>query len=181
MEQSKNTFSGELESPYRLGARRGVAFGFWLCAMMFAFLYSVQLPILSFVAILMFAAVPFIIYKLLRKTYLHENCMTTLSGLWMQGIVIFACGAAICASVSVVYMKWLNPQYIYTMMTRAIDFYGAMEEPRAREVADLLQKLIDMKAVPTAAAVAMEMLWLLIFSGSLLSLLMALLAKSKMR
>lgn len=39
--------------------------------------------------------------------------------------------------------------------------------------------MIDMHLVPSAVAIVVELIWLAIFSGSLVSLLMALLARSR--
>lgn len=168
-----------IQSPYRIGAERGLAFGMILCTMFFAYVYSTQVPFLSLVALGLFIFVPFWIYHRLRRTFVAESYATTLSGLWMQGIVIFACGSAICAAASIVYMKWIEPDFIINAVRQAISFYENSPTPRAAEVADILQRMIEIHAVPTPAAVAIEMLWLSIFSGSILSLLMALLARAR--
>ncbi|MDE6248082.1 MAG: hypothetical protein K2M29_00045, partial [Paramuribaculum sp.] len=60
-----------------------------------------------------------------------------------------------------------------------IEMYSTMDWERGQEAADMLQTLIDMKLVPSAMSVVMETVWLGVFSGSILSLLMGLLARAR--
>lgn len=168
-----------LASPYQLGARRGLPFGAILCAMFFAIVRSQVVPLLSLLAVVLFIAVPFVIYLWLRRTYVSERGMTTLSGLWMQGIMIFACGSMLCAAVSAAYLKWIEPEYISSIIHQAIDFYQGVGDDRADRVADMLERMVKAGAVPSGAYMAFEMMWLSIFSGSLLSLLLSLLAMAR--
>lgn len=169
----------QLTSPYSLGARRGLTFGVMLCAMFFAMVYAERAALLGLLAIVIFLSVPFFIYKALRHTYVEERGMTTLSGLWMQGIMIFACGSIICAAVTTVYMRWIEPTFVVDLVRRAADFYAAAGDPSAEEVATVLNRMIESHTLPSALSIAMEMTWLSIFSGSMLSLLMALLARAR--
>lgn len=169
----------QLSSPYQLGARRGASLGLALCVMFFAGIYSEAVPLLGIVSALIFIGVPFWIYRCLRSTYVADKGLTALSGLWMQGIVIFGGGSVILALVSTVYMKWVEPDFVINMIYRAIDTYSSIDDPQSEQVAEVLQRMVDAHAVPTASSIAMEIVWLSIFSGSMVSLLMALLAKMR--
>lgn len=168
-----------LASPYQLGARRGLPFGVLLCAMFLAMIWSQRVPLFSLLAVMLFIAVPFVIYLWLRRTYVSEHGMTTLSGLWMQGIMIFACGSMLCAAVSASYLRWIEPDYISSVIRQAIDFYQEVGDSRAEKVAEMLERMVKAGAVPSGAYMAFEMMWLSIFSGSLLSLLLSLLAMAR--
>lgn len=165
-------------SPYRRGADKGLYLGVWFCAMFFALVYSIEVPLLGFVALLLFAGVPFVEYRFLRRTYVEERGMTTLSGLWMQGIVTFGCGSLINAAVITVWLRWIRPDYIMERLNEAIEFYGAIDEPTAQQAADMLQRMVDARMVPTAVSIALETVWLAIFTGSILSLILSLLARA---
>lgn len=169
----------EFVSPYKRGADKGLYFGIWLTVMFFAVIFSVNVEILSFVAMLMFVATPVIVYRWLRQTYVAENGATPLSGLWMQGIMIFACGSLINALVATVYLKWVNPGYVMERINDAIAIYSALDDPTAREAADLMTRMVEAHAVPSIPAIAVEMVWIAIFTGSVLSLFLSLLARAR--
>lgn len=166
-------------SPYRRGADDGFIFGAMLCAMFFAGVYSFTVPLLGLVSFAIMLAVPFVIYRFLRRSYLADYGTTLLSSLWMQGIVTFACGCLISGLVAAVYLKWIDPDFMTERIREAIDFYRSSSWQSGEEMADVMERMIDANVMPSAVAMVVEMIWLGIFSGSLLSLLMALLARAR--
>ncbi len=168
-------------SPYRYGADQGLYFGLYLICLYGCGVMNITSPNLftSLAAMVLFFGVPFIIYYWLRRTYVESKGALQLSALWMQGIVIFICGTLISAVALVIYLKFINPTFIVDQMRILIDMYSTMDWERGQEAAEMLQNIIDMKMVPTAMSVVMETVWLGVFSGSLLSLLMGLLVKAR--
>ncbi len=166
-------------SPYRRGADDGFIFGVMLCVMFFAGVFSVSAPVLSVVALIIFIAVPFVIYTFLRRAYITDLYTTQLSSLWMQGIMTFICGSLIAGLVAVVYLKWINPDFIADRLQEAIDFYSGSGWQQGEEMADLLKNMVKAHVVPTPIQIVIEMIWLGVFSGSLLSLLMAVLVRAR--
>lgn len=166
-------------SPYRRGADDGFVFGLYLAATFLAMVLASRLPLLGLISLLMCAGVPVFIYIRLRRSFTADNGHTLLSSLWMQGIVTFACGSLIAGAVATAYLKWIEPDFIISKLREAIDFYAGSGWSRGEEVAETLRRMIDMHLVPSAVAIVVEFIWLSVFSGSLLSLLMALLARSR--
>lgn len=140
---------------------------------------STKLAFLGILSLLMAASVPFIIYKFLRRTYVEEYGTSTLSALWMQGIMIFVCGSLIHAIVAVVYLKWIEPDFIITQLRTAIRLYKESGTETGMEISDVLSRMIRVGAVPSTTSIVIETIWLAIFSGSMLSLLMSLLARAR--
>ncbi len=171
----------EAHSPYRYGADQGLYFGLYLICFYTCGLLNMTSPNLlySLGAMALFMGVPFLIYRWLRRTYVASRGRLPLSALWMQGIVIFICGTLIAALALVIYLKFINPTFIVDQMRVLIEMYSSMDWERGQEAADMLQTLIDMKLVPSAMSVVMETVWLGVFSGSILSLLMGLLARAR--
>lgn len=97
----------------------------------------------------------------------------------MQGIMTFICGSLIAGLVAVVYLKWINPDFIADRLQEAIDFYSGSGWQQGEEMADLLQNMVKAHVVPTPIQIVIEMIWLGVFSGSLLSLLMAVLVRAR--
>ncbi len=166
-------------SPYRRGADQGFFFGLYLSAMFIISAVSVKVQFLGIIPLIMAISVPFIIYRLLRRTYVEEYGTSTLSALWMQGIMIFICGSLIHAIVAVVYLKWIEPDFIITQLRSAIQFYKDSGTETGIQISDMLARMIRAGAVPSTTSIVIETIWLAIFSGSMLSLLMSILARAR--
>ena len=164
-------------SPYRRGAAQGLFFGIYLSILFLASVYSVSYPLMGLVGMLLVLGVPFYIYRCLRATFVADGGLTPFSSLWMQGIMVFLCGALIQGVVAVIYLKWVDPTFIITQLRTVISFYDGMPSPEAKEMAKVLSNMIEANLVPSAASMVVEMIFLSVFSGSLLSLLMSALAR----
>lgn len=136
-------------------------------------------PLLSMAALALMAGVPVVIYKFLRRSYVAEYGTTRFSALWMQGIVTFFCGSLILALVSFVFMRWIEPDYIESVMRQVVEVYGGASWPQGREAADVLQHALDAGLVPRAIQVSMELLWTGVFTGSILSIVVSLIVQAR--
>lgn len=173
-----NQLKTNTHSPYRRGADFGVYFGLYLTALFFASAFSISAPLLSFLSLVLIAGVPFVIYFMLRTSYRKDYCKTLFSSLWMEGIAIFFFGGLIASFVSVVYMRWINPDFINTQVDTLIDLYRSIDWDRGHEMADIFQRAREQHLLPSAIQITVDMLWLIVFSGSILSMLMALLVQA---
>lgn len=168
-----------LQSPLHSGARRGLALGAWLSCMFLLSVLGSGLPFASLLFVFMAIVVPVMVCRCLRATYVSDRGFTTLSGLWMQGITMFAGGALISTTVAVGYFKWINPHYINDVVTQMIAIYKTSTVSGAHDIATTLQTMLDAGVIPTAQDVALEMFWLTMFGGSMLSLFASLLARAR--
>lgn len=167
------------QSPYSRGAGFGARFGVYLSVLFFAMAYSLSVPLLSLVSLLMLAGVPPLIYMMLRKSYVADYGKTLFSSLWMEGIMIFFCGGLISSLVAVVYMTWIVPGYLHSQVDLMIDIYAGADWERGKELADMLERARRQHLIPSPINLAVDMLWLMVFSGSILSMLMALLVQAR--
>ena len=78
-----------------------------------------------------------------------------------------------------IYLKWINPDFIADRVQEAIDFYSESGWKQGEEMADMLRRMVSAHIIPTPIQIVIEMIWLGVFSGSLLSLLMAVLARAR--
>lgn len=168
-----------LPSPYRRGAEDGLTFAIYLTVMFFASIYSTRVALLSLLVILMMLGVPFVIYRYLRKAYVADSGTTVMSALWMHGIMVFLCGSLLAGAVEVVWLRWIDPTYIIDQLHAVIALYEDSGWERGEEIATVLQRMIDNSLVPSAISIVMEMIWISVFTGSLLSALLALLVRAR--
>lgn len=166
-------------NPYKNGANRGAILGIVMSLMFLCSVYAETAPMLSFIAFAIMVSVPFLTYRWLRKTYVANSGIPTMSMLWMQGIVTFACGSLILALVSAAFLKFIEPDFIMSTVHKAIDLYSELPDNQSQQVAQLLSQMIKARAVPSAVSISLEMVWLGIFSGSLLSLLISIIVRAR--
>lgn len=167
----------EYKSPYRHGADDGAWFGLYLAALFYSSALSYRFPLLGTLTIVLVVSVPLVVYLTLRRTYIQESRTTSLSSLWMQGIIMFLCGSAIAGAASVVYMKWVNPTYINDVVTMTIDLYRASPDQTLVEIADGLQRIMDAGALPTPISMVFTSIWTSVLTGSILSLILGLIIR----
>lgn len=169
----------QLPSPYRRGANDGFPFGLYLVVLFFASIFSSQVALLTLLTLLLFIGVPFVIYYFLRRAYIADYGCTTMSALWMHGIMIFLCGGLIAGAVEIIWLRWIQPDFILDQVNAMIAFYREAGIERSDEMADILQKMVDNHLVPSAIMIVVELLWLGVFTGSLLSALIAILVRAR--
>ncbi|MDE6377870.1 MAG: DUF4199 domain-containing protein [Duncaniella sp.] len=157
-----------IESPYRRGAHDGVTFGVYLTAMFFFSIFSPVLPLLSVAALLMMAAVPVVTFLYLRRYQRDLGVASSFSALWMQGLVIFACGMLLCGLVLAVYMTWLNPSFLTDQLASLAAVKGTMPDTGIDEAALVAERLLENKAVPRPIQVIIQLEMLAIVTGSFL-------------
>lgn len=158
---------------YTRGADDGFWLGLYLCALFFVCTASLTTAWLNVVAFALMAGVPPLIYFFLRRTHLAAHGMTVFSALWMQGIVTVACGCLILGAISFIYLRWIDPGLIMRALQQAIEVYEATPGEGAEAMAEELRMISNAKAILAPLNVAFGWMWLGMFSGSLLSMLMA--------
>lgn len=160
-------------SPYRRGADWGGWFGIYLTALFFASSYSIDKPLCALASMALMLGVPLCVFFMLRRSYAADGGTTLLSALWMEGIATFFFGGLIASIVAMVYMRWIEPGFFEERVEALIATYSGMEMPTAQEAAEMLRAARDQRLLPKPIELTVDMLWLTVFTGSLLSLVMS--------
>lgn len=164
---------------YARGADDGLWMGLYITFAMALVCGSLFTSWLQIPAMAVALGVPFLTYFFLRRTHVAAHGMTVFSALWMQGIVMFACASLIFGAVAFVYLRYVNPGFIQAVFAYLIDFYGGMEEEGAQALASELRMVADSNAYPRPAVLVLGEMWTVMFSGSLLSMVVGALARIK--
>ena len=77
-----------------------------------------------------------------------------------------------------IYLKFIEPNFLVDLFQMCIDTYASIPGNEAAQVTEMLQNMVKHGAVPTATSFTMSMFWLTAFSGSMLSLFLALIASA---
>ena len=168
----------ESKSVFKRGADDGFWAGIYLSVLVIALLLSVKSLLAGMLGLVMAVGVPVATYLLLRRAYRADYGTTRFSELWMQGICTFFFGSLIMAVALYVFLGYIEPGYIYSLVGQAVDTYRVVGTPQAVEMADMLQKLADSHMLPSPIMVAVDMIWTVSFTGSVLSLLLSLIVRA---
>lgn len=159
-------------SPFRRGAEDGALFGVYLSALSLCMLAGLRVAFLEFLFLILAVGVPFYCFRRLRLSYVKSDGQLSLAPLWMQGIVMFICGSIIMALLMVVYLQWIDPDYFADLGGMVVDSLAA--DPQIFAASGLnAADVTNLFEIITPIKFAVEMLWLSIFTGSILSLLTA--------
>ncbi len=171
----------QMKTLYDRAAVNGFYFGLYLVALFFVNAYTQALPILSIVGLAMMVAVPVLVYRWLASSYRVSRLKASYSELWLEGIMMFFFATLIVSVVSVVYMLWIHPGWLVEQMTTAIEQARASELPQLEEMASVLSDAMKERVLPTPIQLTLDMGWLIMFTGSVLSMCMAALVRSRIK
>ncbi len=157
-------------SPYRRGADDGFIFGLYLSVMFFTSIYSAGLPVLSLLSLGMMVCVPVVIFVFMRRFEAALKEYATFPMLWMQGVVIFFCGTIIAGALLVVYMKWVEPDYVLKQLEGLAELGSTADGGFVAEAGEMAGKMIEANFIPSPIAIVTEIIMTSIVTGSLLSM-----------
>lgn len=173
--------SNDIKSPYRLGAEQGRYFGLFLCAWFLTMVLSLKVPVLGLLNLVLSIGVPVMIYIWLYRRHIDRAGKASFSELWMQGIMVFLCGAVILSLMCLIYLRWIEPQWITHFVEGAIasysKFYEMTGSASAKEVSDVLTRMLETHSVPSASTMAVALFWMTTASGCMTSMIIAGLVK----
>ncbi len=162
-----------IQSPYRRGAEDGLIFGIYLTVLFYATVLSQQFSLLGFPALIMMAGVPVVIFIMMKRYAARLGAASSFSMLWMQGLVIFACGSTIACAMLFIYLRWINPDFFTSQLQFLADMKIDKSTEFLRQSKDMAQQILDSGMVPRAIDMVVEFILLGIVSGSLLSMVLS--------
>lgn len=168
---------GKPKSVYLRGAENGVFLGLYFCVMFICMTAGEKIEMLGLLSTVMMVGVPFLIYAFMRKTYIDERGYTIYAALWMQGIVAFAGGGLILAVFVYGYLKWFDTTFIQRQVALLIDVYGRVENSDTQNVVDIFRQMQQRELYPAPRDIITQLILLSVFSGSVVSMVMALLVR----
>lgn len=169
-------------SVYRRGADDGLWFGIYLSVVLLSSFCSLTVAsALGWLSMIMAVSVPLVVYFCLKRSYRQDNYRSQFSMLWLHGICIFFFGGLIMALTAYVYMRFVNPSFysdVFDMLLKVYEQSGvSADDPNYM----MLAKINEAKMFPTAGESAMELLMSSVFTGSILSMLIALIVRATSR
>lgn len=162
-----------IQSPYRRGAEDGLIFGIYLTVLFYATVLSQQFPLLGFPALIMMAGVPVVVFIMMKRYASRLGRASSFSMLWMQGLVIFACGSTIACAMLFIYLRWINPDFFTSQLEYLAELKIDKSTEFLQQSKDMARQILDSGMVPRAIDMVVEFILLGIVSGSILSMILS--------
>jgi len=165
------------KSIYARGADDGFLLGAYFVVLFLLSVLGFGVPVVSIAATVMALGVPLLCFFFLRRSQVAAHGLLTFSALWMQGIVMFGCASLIFGAAGLVYMKWVDPDFVMRAVDAAIGLYDGVESDGAKAAAAELELVRQNPELISPVNVAFGWMWLGMFSGSILSMVVAAVVK----
>ena len=120
---------------------------------------------------------PFLVYFFLRRTHEAAHRLSLFSALWMQGIVMFACASLIFGAVAFIFLRWIDPGFLKGVLATVAEVYRDSEQESSRMLAEESDMILRRGVMPSTSQVVMSLMWMVVFSGSILSMACAMFVK----
>lgn len=168
------------KSVYLLGAEDGLIMGPIMAATIFLIGASTYVAWVFVPALIAIFAVPVVaFFRLAYSHRVNHIASSSMTALWLQGICMFFFGGVVMAAFAFVMLRWAVPGFMTHLIDSAIAAYETVGSPTATDMADTFAKMKSAGMLPRPLDVALELLYLAVFTGSILSLLSALLIRRK--
>lgn len=134
-------------------------------------------PLMRLMALGLMIYVPIFVYRKIRNTHFASFGATPFSGLWLEGIMLFLHGGIILSIGVFIFIEWLVPDFLPAMIAQFTAYVDSNPQ--------FMNAGIDAEQATTAFRglrsidVAITLLWPVLLSGSIASLVIAAIAKSK--
>ena len=160
----------KVRSIFTRGAESGAPIGFMMVAAFFA-MVSTGSPLMMYICVFIFLAVPYVAYKLLRRSFIKSGGRLWLLAIWLEGVFIFMFGSLLVAVAAYVFFNYLSPGYFNNLLNMGIEVYS--QYPEMAEMAEVLRNAKENNLIPSSIEMAISTAWSITVSGSLLSYLLA--------
>ena len=167
------------KSVYALGAEDGLLMGPLMAATIVCIGASTYVAWLSVPGLIGALAVPVLAYYRLMISHRDNPRSMTFTPLWLQGICMFFFGGLVMSAVAFVLMRWAVPGFIMHQIDKIIEVYSALNDPSAASMVSMFEKIKTSGMLPTPLDVALELLYMSVFTGSIISLIYALIIRRR--
>lgn len=166
---------------YRRGAEDGLIMGPLMAFILVMGAASSYVPVLSLLSLLGMVAVPSVMYIMLARTWLRSNMSATFSALWLQGICTFFFGGLIMGLLVFVALRWVWPSFIFDQIDQLTEILGSSSDPEARDWLTAINTARAKGLIPSPAQVVVQLIYIVVFSGSLLSMILSAVVRMRRR
>lgn len=163
------------KSIYKYASEMGLPAGLYLTLMSACILGSLRLPALPMLLLPLGLGFPFLLWTLVKKIVREEPSYLKFSTIWLGGIYTVIFGTLISMFLSAAYIVIFEPDFVALYVNNAIE--AVESSPMAGEYEDtirMMRQAMEAHILPSGLEFLSTMAWFTCFSGSMISLLIAL-------
>ncbi|MCM1068226.1 MAG: DUF4199 domain-containing protein [Muribaculaceae bacterium] len=157
-------------------ADNGLYLGLYICVLVLAMGFSTGSVLASAIVWAGTLAMPFYVYRMLRRSYVAADGALSFPELWAEGIASFFLGTLLPALLTYVCLRFFAPTFIVDTVKSSIELLEAQGSPEAELWADTLRNVTTHSGLPTAVDVSAQLISFNIIAGTALSFLAAIAA-----
>ncbi len=155
----------------------GFIVGLMICGLVLCAGLSTRLSAAVLLLIAGTACFPVVFYRMLRRSNQAAGGTLGFPEIWAEGIGTFFLGTLLPGVFAYVCLRFVWPGFIAETVSAAIEAYRAMGTDEAIGMADLLESAVAVR-MPTAADVTAQLISFNIITGTVLSLVTAIIVKA---
>lgn len=164
------------KSIYKYAAELGIPVGLYLTAMSACMLLSMKFPFLPVLIVPLAIGFPVLLWAVMRKIGREEANYMKFSSLWLGGIYTVIFGTLICMLFSSLYIVFVEPSFVSHYVSHTISTIESSPMAADYKAATTLMKsALEARILPSGMEFLTSIAWFTCFSGSILSLIWALL------
>lgn len=167
------------KSVYRLGAEDGLVIGPLMTAVAVLVAATAYIPWLGLPSLALIVAVPAVAYVMLWRGFKESGFKASFSALWLQGICAFFFGGLIMGALVFIALRWVWPGFIADQMRLLADILASSTDSDAVDMATGLRKSMEHGNLPAPIDIVLELIYVAVFTGSLLSMFLSLLIRAR--
>lgn len=167
------------KSVFQYAAEYGLVFGLYLSCIFFTCIYGNVSTLISMAGMLLFIASPILVFKFMRKFHNSHLSTSTFGSVWTLGVMIYLCASMICGIVTYIWLQYVMPGFILEQAQTALATYEAIPELKNHAITTTLRQAIENHLLPTPIVIVFQMMWITIFSGMIVSLILSPLARMR--
>ncbi|MDE6287961.1 MAG: DUF4199 domain-containing protein [Muribaculaceae bacterium] len=167
------------KSVYRLGAENGLVMGPLMTAVAVLVAATAYLPWLGLPSLALILAVPAVTYVMLWHGYKESGYKASFSALWLQGICASFFGGLIMGALVFIALRWVWPGFIADQMRLLAEILSSSTDSDTVSMATAVNKSLEQGNLPAPIDIVLELIYVAVFTGSLLSMLLSLIIRSR--
>lgn len=163
------------KSIYKFASEAGLPAGLYLTLMSACVLLSLKMPALPMLLLPLGLGFPVMLWMLMKKIGREEPSYNKFSSLWLGGIYTVIFGTLICTFISALYITFFEPDFVNIYIANALEAVETSGMADQYETSIILMReAMAAHILPSGLEFLTSMAWLTCFTGSILSLLIAL-------
>lgn len=156
-------------SSYRFGASRGLYLGLFCTALILVMANADSIPLGGLLGLILMLLYPAMIFLLFHNASRQIRSPRPLSSMWLAALLAIFCSTLIAGTLSIIYFRWINPDYIFDRISQAATLFADSPVESLHQFSITAQTLIQNHQIPTPVEFSVSIMWALLLIGVITS------------